>query len=68
MSTTSNDANRPLYHRPGARMSSISAIVVFPRKSSRRKNFLDLPTWLLLAREARFWELTGQLQGHPHGA
>jgi hypothetical protein len=33
---------------------SISAIVVFSRKSSRLNHFLDRPTLLLLAPDARF--------------
>jgi hypothetical protein len=33
---------------------SISAIVVFPRKSSRFNYFLDRPTWLPLAQETPF--------------
>jgi hypothetical protein len=42
---------------------SISAIVVFARKSSRLNHFLDRATWLLLALAARFWELTGTILG-----
>jgi hypothetical protein len=42
---------------------SLSAIFVFPRKSSRLNYFLDRRTWLLLAPEARFGELAGTIQG-----
>jgi hypothetical protein len=40
---------------------SIPAIFVFPRKSSAFNHFLDRPTWLPLALEARFWELAGTI-------
>ena len=42
---------------------SISAIFVLPRKSSPFNHFFDRPTWLPLAREARFWELAGTISG-----
>jgi hypothetical protein len=35
----------------------------FPRKSPRFNRFLDRPTWLPLALEARFWELSGTISG-----
>jgi hypothetical protein len=41
----------------------LSDIFNFPRKSSRFNHFLDRLIWLLLAPEARFWELTGTISG-----
>jgi hypothetical protein len=42
---------------------SLAAIHVFPRKSSLFRNFLDPPTWLELALEARFRALAGTILG-----
>jgi hypothetical protein len=47
---------------------SISAIAVFSRNSSPFNHFLDRPTWLLLAPEARFWELAGTILGTASAA
>jgi hypothetical protein len=46
----------------------MSAIVVFPRKSSRFNHFLDRPIWLLLAPEAPFWEPAGTILGTASAA
>ena len=37
--------------------------LTFPRKSSRFNHFLNRTSWLLLALEAPFWELTGTILG-----
>jgi hypothetical protein len=36
---------------------------MFPRKSFRFLSLSDQPTWLLLAQEALFWQLTGTILG-----
>jgi len=44
----------------------LSTSVVFPSKSNYFNNFRNRATWLLLALEGLFWQLTGTISGTAH--